>query len=1117
MKTNRETPRPALWRKSGTGAAWLAAMLVLILPVAGFAQETTTAIRGNILTPDGGPAAGASVRVVDTRTGTSRSTSTSETGQFTLSGLRVGGPYTVEVTATGLASQSITDIILSLGDTYTFTVALSAEQIEEIVVTAAALRTMQVAMGPSTTFDALTLQEAPAINRDLADVVRLDPRVYVDEADVNGLQCAGASSRFNSLTVDGVRMNDNFGLNRNGYPTERMPFPYDSIDQVAVELAPFDVQYGGFTACNFNAVTKSGSNQFHGSVFYDYTDDGLSGDTLEGDKIDLGKFDETRYGFSVGGPILEDKLFFFVAYEKLDGANTYSRGPTGANVGAPVAGVSLDQANEIARIARDLYLYEPGGFETSLPNEDEKYVIKLDWEINDQHRAALTYNYNDGFNWSESDSSTTQLEFSNHRYERGAELKAIAGQLFSNWNDVFSTEFRVSQGKLDNRQIPRGGVDFGEVQVETWNDDDGDGVFSSATVYLGADDSRHANKLNYEVLNLKLAGSYQLGDHVITGGWERDEFDIFNMFIQEAELEIRFDDGCGPTNPNGCIYQFEAGTPERIIYENAAPSNVKEDAAASFSYDINTLYLQDEFPIGDSVTVVAGLRYEWYTSSDRPAENDLFVQRYGFTNAKNFDGEGLIQPRLGINWDVSDTLTMHGGIGMYSGGNPNVWLSNNYSNNGFTQVEVSDRTLNDANPCGVMVRLPDGSPDPNAPACPSTLFNIPTSGEGRPIYDIPQNLLDAVASGSADSGVNAIAPGFKIPSQWKFNIGGNWIFDAGPLGDGYQLAADYIYTKSKDSAITRDAALAEIGTAADGRPIYRAVNFLDPDCLVDPAAAACSSRSQQDLILDNVRGSDGDAQVFSISLSKSHEIGIDWSLAYAYTDATDVSPMTSSTAGSNFGNVALTDPNNPRRATSNYLIPHRFTGRLSFRKDFFGDNLTKITLYGSANEGRPYSYVFNTGQAFGDSSFTRRHLLYVPTGPNDPNVIFGDNFPQGAFFDFIQSAGLAGYAGKVVPRNAFYSSWWTKFDLRIEQELPGFGRDHNFAAFLLVENLGNLINDDWGIQKEAAFPRAETTVGVGVDQNTGQLLFNTFSEPGGQDRSQDASLWEIRFGIRYDF
>lgn len=186
---------------------------------------------------------------------------------------------------------------------------------EEVITTAVAVQRADVAIGPASSFGIDDLENAPAINRDIKDLIRIDPRIYIDEADVDGIQCNGASPRFNSLTVDGVKLNDNFGLNRNGYPTQRMPFPYDALSNVSVELAPFDVQYGGFTACNINAVTKSGENEFHGSLFYDYTSDGFIGDNLEGDLIPPGDFNEKRYGFSVSGPIVQDKLFFFVSYQ----------------------------------------------------------------------------------------------------------------------------------------------------------------------------------------------------------------------------------------------------------------------------------------------------------------------------------------------------------------------------------------------------------------------------------------------------------------------------------------------------------------------------------------------------------------------------------------------------------------------------------------------------------------------------------------------------------------------------------------------------------------------------------------------------------------------------------
>ncbi len=325
------TNHPALDTGSTAGFAWakrglfcLTAMLAFALAAPlSMAQETTAEMRGTVLEPSGVPAAGVPVLITDTRTGNRRRAVTNTNGIFTATGLSVGGPYTIKADSQQYADATVSEIFLNLGETYTFTVSLGLNVTEEVITTAARIKTAEVALGPSSSFNIDDLENAPSVNRDIKDLIRIDPRIYIDEADVDGIQCLGASSRFNSLTVDGVKLNDNFGLNRSGYPTQRMPFPYDAIQQVSVELAPFDVQYGGFTACNVNAVTKSGENEFFGSVFIDYTDDSLIGDSLEGDSIPTGSFDEKRYGFSVGGPIIKDKLFFFAAYQKDETADTY--------------------------------------------------------------------------------------------------------------------------------------------------------------------------------------------------------------------------------------------------------------------------------------------------------------------------------------------------------------------------------------------------------------------------------------------------------------------------------------------------------------------------------------------------------------------------------------------------------------------------------------------------------------------------------------------------------------------------------------------------------------------------------------------------------------------------
>ena len=410
----------------------LTALLLSLVSATALAQETTSAIRGVVTDESGSPLSGATVQIVNESTGFTRTVESNSNGQFNLRNLQISNDYTISVTQAGHTGQKVENIGVSLGQTanLSFSLATAADSaVEEIVVVGVQAVAQQIAVGPNSTFSLGDLQTAVAINRDIKDVIRLDPRVYINEnsRNENAIQCGGQNPRFNSLTVDGIRMNDGFGLNSGGYPTERIPFSFDALSQVSVELAPFDVEYGGFTACNINAVFKSGTNEFHGSVYYDYNDDSLSGDKLEGRSVDIGDFDRTRYGVSLGGPIIQDKLFFFLSADKEEDFNVTDRGAIGSGAANEVA-VSQGELNEIASIARDIYQYNPGVIPTGgFGNDDEKLLVKLDWNISDAQRLAFTYNYNDGFNVVGSDPDNNEIEFSNHYYERGAELKSLCG------------------------------------------------------------------------------------------------------------------------------------------------------------------------------------------------------------------------------------------------------------------------------------------------------------------------------------------------------------------------------------------------------------------------------------------------------------------------------------------------------------------------------------------------------------------------------------------------------------------------------------------------------------------------------------------------------------------
>ncbi|ADM08521.1 Oar-like outer membrane protein protein, OmpA family protein [Parvularcula bermudensis HTCC2503] len=931
-----------------------------------------------------------------------------------------------------------------------------------------------LATGPSTAFSLETLETAPSINRDVKDIVRIDPRVYLD-ANAGGTQgndgilCAGANPRFNSLTVDGIRLNDAFGLNSNGYPTERIPFTYDAIDQVAVELAPFDVEYGSFTACNVNAVTKSGNNEFHGSVFIDYNDDTLIGNRADDEAFPTDGFTNKRYGGTLSGPLLKDKVFFFLAYEKQESSNLF-----GGNT-PEAKGVSEADFARITQIASDLYGYEVSRLPTALANEDEKFLAKIDWNITDRHRAAFTYNYNDGFNNDPSDGDGNELPEFNHFYERGAELNSYAGSLYSDWTDTFSTEFRVSYVDLQNRQNSLGGLDqWGEVQIEV----------GDSTVYLGADDSRHANQLSYELWTYKAKADWVLGDHILTFGAEREDFDVFNLFVQEVKGEWIFES----------IDDFESGLFDSFRYENAAGTNNAADAAAEFGYAINTIYAQDEWQVNDKLNIVAGLRFDYYSSDDEPEYNPDFEAAYGFRNDETLDGKSILQPRVGFTYEYNPDLLFRGGIGLFSGGNPNVWISNNYSNNGVTLFDCRNRGRSgDCVGDGTLNNIND--------------FTYTTDPRGV-FYSVPDEFIQAVEDADGGGPVNALDPDFEIPAQWKANLGFTYDFDTpyAWAGGNYTLNVDLLYSKTHEAALVQslDALFGSTSTAPDGRTVYGA-------------------SSLNDFVLTNA---DDKAEAFSFStwINKSHDFGLDWTLGYAFTDAEDVNPMTSSVAFSNYTNFATADANDPGTATSDYEISHRFTFNANYTKNFFSDLDTSFGVFGSVSRNLPYSYVYGNsafdGSPLGDAFLTRQ-LIYVPDGADDPLVA---SAPQ-SFLDFIsQDDCLDDNRGEILDRNSCTNDWWTQFDVKFAQELPGFMPGHNSEFFLVMENVGNFINSDWGVLRDQNFPGnrivdvALDSGDVDSDGNTNEYVYTNFREdPNDGFVLPEPSLWSVRVGLRYEF
>ncbi len=1070
-------------------AARFAAAFALVATTA-FAQETTSQLSGFVVDADGQPVAGATVTIVHLPTGTTASTVTGAGGQFSATGLRVGGPFRVTAQAEGMQDTGVDDLYTQLAERGWVTlVAPPLETLTGIEVMGSTRR--DIAIGVASRYGAQEIRELPSVSRDVKDVVRVDPKAIVDPTNSDALEVAGVNNRYNTITVDGVRQSDDFGLNANGYPTQRSPLSIDSIEAVSVLSAPFSVEYSFFRGSTINMITKSGTNRFAGSAYYYQGDDSLLGDETKGTGVDL-VFDENVYGGTFGGPIIEDRVFFFVAYEKLDRTAPQDIGATGSGFPVEVPGINQVDYDRIRRIGLDVYRYDIGETMRSAPEDDEKLLAKLDWNINTSHRATLAYQRTDGselfVNETNNNPSARRLGSPSNGYDRAIRMETTSLQLFSDWSPYFSSEFKFARKDVDTDQVSLSGADFGEMIIATPD---------AGTVYIGSDEFRHANALSNGVDSLKLKGSFFLGEHTLTLGYEREMLDVSNLFVNRSQGQWEF----------ASIDDFEDQVASAFSYRNAY-TNDATDAAARFGYDVDSVYFQDDWPVTPDFKLQAGIRVDVFSGDDKPELNVNFADRYGFNNQQTLDGRDLFMPRIGFNWLWTPRTTVYGGWGVFGGGTPNVWISNSFSNDGVTVVQVD-------------------VPDVGALA-PSLV-----GGNG---YDIPQSVLDHAATLRGDGPVNAIDPAFEVPSQYRWNLGFTHA-----LPWDVEMTADLIYSRVRNEVLWKDIRLAPAGFAPDGRPIYAP----RPDGRGD----------NQDFLLTNTH--EGENTVWSVDFSKTWRTAagrFDAYVGYGHQDVRDVNPGTSSTATSNWDNVAVSDPNDPGLATSNYEIEHRFTTSFAWRKSLFAGYATSVGLFGERRSGRPYSLTFGSGSAvWGDprQDARERQLFYVPDGdvlyevPCTAADVAGgvvgcantlgytSATPAAARFAsdmeaFVREHGLGKYRGRIMPRNSQRSPWVSVLDLRIAQELPIFRKTRGLLT-LDIENLANLLNSDWGQLRQVNFPHVAPVVDAGRIANTGCpndaaacYVYRPRAGANGpvgpvETISSLPSVWRMQLGIRIEF
>lgn len=1106
------------------------AVALMAVSVVSNAQEITASVRGTVSTPSGGPAVGETVSITDSRTGSVRSTRTNDTGAFNIRGLSVGGPYTIRVESSQYEDTQVTDVYTDLSSAATFSITLTEEDaaIEEIVTVASAVQTMDMAIGPGTAFGLEEIAAMPSSSRQIRDIVRMDPRVTLGRSGASngpGISCLGGSPRSNAITIDGTIANDGFGLNASSGTGGRFsfPVPYDTIASASVEFAPLDVQYSQFTGCAVNVVTKLGSNEFHGSAFYLFNDDSLTGTKLEGREVISDPFEDVNYGFDASGPIIKDHLFFTLAYEKIDDVGTQNTGPTGSGFANELDFINEPTVNQIADILRTQYDRDPGYIVRQLPFESESWFLRLDWNINDRHRAEFSYSDLEELNIDPDDCCFNYYTMSDNFEYEGTTRDNTSVRLFSNWTDNLSTLFSYSIADTVDAQGPVGGGEqqsltpIARIQV---NDGSGDDIFVS-----GPGNNRSANDLAYEVEQIKLTADYVLGDHTLTVGFERESRDIYNLYIFNATGTITFDD----------IAALQAGTASAINI-NGSYTQDPLDASATFARDVDSYYIQDEWQVNSDFTLIAGVRFDEYKSSDDPLYNAVFESRYGITNQTSFDGLDLVQPRIGFTWELpTDSLgstQISAGFGVFGGGDPTVHFANSYQNFGGAIGN------------GSWGSGPFDSMDP--PCTPAALQVTDGNGQytGFPGCALEAAALEAQSFGGA---VAAIDPNYKLPSNDRYNIGLHHITDtSSDFLNNWEFRLDYIYTKHRDPIDWVDLRLTPNGVILpDGRP-----QFFE----VDPTLAGCNAtfngigqgfsnagtnggpcddtgNANQDILMTN--GREGESTSISFQISKNFDFSdrtsMNLGIGYANLDATVANPVTSFTAGSSYENTTKAVINDVPIGPNYWAAEHNIVITARFKHYWNDNNATSVGLFFNRVSGRPYSYAYEDDTVenlFGDSDDEENILIYVPTGPTDPVMDFTTNLGNGyeqadvdEFFAYLDSTGLSKYAGGISPKNGFNGSWSTDLDMRISQEI-GIWKDHQLQIFLDFDNVLNLLfGDDNNLRRyngSGDVPESLPILQV-ADDVTDVFEVEDISIPNVNRTDTDDSVYRIQLGVAYRF
>ena len=1035
------------------------------------AQTTTSSIKGIVRSSTADLLQGATVLAVHTPTGSKYSALSNADGRFNLLNMRIGGPYKITVTYVGFQNQEFNDVYLELGKAFSLDILLQDEsqKLQEVKVTGAKNKVFASGRtGAETTIGRRELATLPSISRSAEDFTRLEP-------SASGGSFGGRNDQYNSYSLNGAVFNNPFGLDAAtpGGQTNSQPISLDAIDQIQIATAPYDVTLSGFTGASVNAVTKSGTNEFHGTAYSFYRNQDLTGSKVKGEKIFVPSLEQTQAGVSIGGPIVKDKLFFFANYE-IDKRSDLGSSVV-ANDGNSTTGVNESRvsATDLMHVSTELGKlgYNTGAYQGFTHNSDSnKGIIKFDWNINDNNKLAVIYNFLDASKDKPAHPTaifrrgpdTNTMQFEKSGYQINNQIQSFLVELNSKFSETVTNKLQAGYTHFNDFRKPFSAP----APVITITKD------GSPYIIAGHEPFSINNKLDQKVIQITDNLNIVKGNHTYTAGFSFEKFIFKNSF----NLKGYGFDVFGSVNMAGFDaniangYYASAIAAAQTTFE--AKNKLEDGANGGWNLAETTVgqlafYVQDEWNINDNFKLIYGLRADkplYFNTSELIQKfidtdnSEGYVPTINYYNPKdgsvvNFDstklpGNALLwSPRVGFNWDVNGNKVtqLRGGSGIFTGKLPFVWVGN--------QV---------------------GGTDPF-------------------FYEMVNN-------------------DFKFPQVWRTSLGIDHKFE-----NNYILTVDMSYNKDLNAVHVQDWGLKKPTSqlvGADNRPIYGSNDYGTWNEYGFPARAHA-------YVLTNSKK--GSAFNGSVKVQKTFDNGLFASLAYNYLKSKDVNSIEAEITGDAFNfNPALGNVNNDVLSNSKYGDTHRFIG-VGSKKWKYGTNdkwATTVSTFFEYAQGGRFNYTYG-GDINNDGSGAN-DLIFIPTTAQINTMIFS-GAGQGAAFDkFIsQDDYLNGRRGQYVERYGALSPWRGKWDLKLMQDynfkISSASDKKNTIQFSVdVLNLGNLLNSDWGLVQ---VPTSVQPIGVSVNQTTNIPTY-TFNGTQTKTFNYDASLasrWQAQFGIRYIF